>query len=122
MEDTQILREEDAGWYDRAWTRRTSIKVNHKMVAGTEDLIDFPMFFDSQGFNLSGAERTGNDFLFTAGIVCCEQLVLSYSILDVDSTRRNRFVLNDLDRAWSHSRNSQRYRSILLFDINFYFK
>ena len=45
-----------------------------------------------------------------------------YSILEVDWTRRNTFVLKDLDRAWSHSRNSQRYRSILLFDINFYFK
>lgn len=67
MEDTQIVREEDADWYDRAWTRRASIKVNHKMVAGTEDLIDFPMFFDSQAFNLSAAQPTGNDFLFTAG-------------------------------------------------------
>jgi len=51
-------------WFDRRWRRRISIRQNHKMISGVEDLVDFPMYFEWTSTTPADAQFSGSDFLF----------------------------------------------------------
>jgi hypothetical protein len=82
MKGEEFNKDDSASWYDHAWTRRIPITVHHKMVSGTKDLIDFPMFFDWQHANFCHAQASGADFLFTArdGITKLSHEIRSWDI------------------------------------------
>ncbi|MFN7938522.1 MAG: DUF2341 domain-containing protein [Bryobacteraceae bacterium] len=42
------------------------LKINHQMVAGSEDLRNFPSYFTAQRTEFSAAQPSGADFVFTA--------------------------------------------------------
>lgn len=53
-------------WFDERWARRISITVNHAMVSGGEDLLNFPLYLPMQKQELLVARPDGHDFLFTS--------------------------------------------------------
>src|SRR5882724_588817 len=58
--------EHPEGWYDQSWHCRTEIIINHDKVSGSEDLLNFPLYFTAHKKEFGVAQATGADFLFTA--------------------------------------------------------
>jgi len=57
----------DGGWYDKSWSSRLTVTINHEKVCGTEDKIDFPVYFVHQSSDFAKAQPSGADFVFTSG-------------------------------------------------------
>jgi hypothetical protein len=65
--DTPKSVADEAPWFDSRWTRRVAIRFSHKLISGTEDLLDFPAYIERKPGALVGSQPSGFDLLFTAG-------------------------------------------------------